>query len=100
MRFDTPVYIVRQAPGTYDPSTGNYDIPEPDEEKHYVNLQGDETVTKTQDLGGVTEETITITFQRPPKRPFTSIRYGNKVYRIESSIYPQSCTTFVLKEVK
>lgn len=100
MRYDTPVYIRRYSPATYNAETGNYDLTEPEEEKVYVNLQGADTELKTQELGGVTEEVITITFQQPPKRPFTSIRYGEKEFRVESSLYPRNATTFILKEVK
>ena len=100
MRYDTPVYIRYTAQPNFNPQTGNYDEPEPIEEKAYVDLQGAETDLKTQELGGVTEEEITITFQRPPKRPFSAIRYGEKLFWIESAIYPRNATTFIMKEVK
>lgn len=98
MRYNTPVYIRRNSPGTYNPNTGNYELSEPEEEKMYADVQEEETVMHTQDLGAVAEKVITVTFQQPPSRPFTSIRYGETVFRMEASLYPRNCTTFVLKE--
>lgn len=100
MRFNKEVYIVRESPGTYDRTTGNYTFQSPKLEKAYVDLQEDQTEINPQDLGGVAEETITVTFQQPPKRPFTAIRYKGKDFKVESSLYPRNCTTFILKEVR
>jgi len=100
MRYDTPVYIQRTSPGAYNASTGNYASDTVTEEKVYVNLQSAETESKSIDHGAVMEETITVTFQNPPKSPFTSIKYNGKIYKMTSSLYPRTCKTFVLKEDK
>ena len=97
MRYDTPVFFQSVKPGKLNPETHNYDDDVINEEKRFANV----TDTGAQQLqliyGALKQGSLTIRLQRPFTEPFSRVRVGNTVYKVDFS---RRGKNFVVSEVQ
>ena len=96
MRYDTPIHFQLNRESEYDATSGNYIELPPDEEKCYANVTDSGVNTLNLVYGSLKQGSLTIRLQRPYKKPFNTIRVGEKQYRVDFSRNRQA---FVVCEV-
>lgn len=100
MRYDVPVYFQNIIPGEYDASTGNYLPDIMTEEKRYASVTnaGDETVQLI--YGSLRQGSLTVRIQIHYNKPFSRIRIGEKLYRMDFQRKLRNSHVFVVSEVQ
>lgn len=100
MRYDTPVYFQRITPGEYDPNTGNYGDDTVEETLRYASVMntGEDQLKLVYD--GPKQGSLTIQLQNHYTEPFSQIRAGEKIYRVDWSRKLRTKHTFVVSEVQ
>lgn len=100
MRYDTPVYFQKVAPGEYDPNTGNYGDDTVEETLRYASVMntGEERLKLVYD--GPKQGSLTIHIQNHYNEPFDRIRVGEKLYRMDFSQQLRVKHAFVVSEVQ
>ena len=100
MRYDTPVYFQKVAPGEYDPNTGNYGDDTVEETLRYASVMntGEERLKLVYD--GPKQGSLTIQLQSHYTEPFDRIRVGEKTYSVDFSRKLRTKHTFVVSEVQ
>lgn len=97
MRYDTPVFFQSVQPGKLNTETHNYDDDVITEEKRYASV----TDTGAQQLqlvyGTIKQGSRTIRLQMPFTKPFSRVRVGNTVYKVDFS---RRGKNFVVSEVQ
>ena len=96
MRYNTPIYFQLNRKPDYDVTSGDYIEVAPDEEKCFANVTDSGVETLNLVYGGLKQGSLTIRLQRPYKRPFNTIRVGDKQYRVDFSRNQQA---FIVSEV-
>ena len=97
MRYDTPIFFQKLIHGEYNANTGNYDDDTPVEDKHYASVTDSGVDTLKLVYGELKQGSLTIRLQRPYKKPFDTIRIGDKTYRVDMS---RQFKSFVVSEVQ
>ena len=97
MRFDTPVYFQTVTPGEYNPDTGNYEKERLAEEKRYADVTDSGVETMKLVYGTIKQGSMTIRLQTPFKKPYDSIRIGDKRYHAD---FNRRCKSIVVSEVQ
>ena len=99
MRFDKAIYFVKETPGEYNNTTGDYKESQFIEELVYADVV--DTSAKTLNLlfGVVAEGYLTIKIQDSYPEAFDYIKYNNKKYKVEKRRTTRRFETFVVCEV-
>ena len=99
MRYDTPVYFRKITSGEYDPNTGNYGDDTVEETLRYASVMntGEDQLRLVYD--GPKQGSLTIQIQNYYTEPFSQIRVGEKIYRVDSSRKLRTKHTFIVSEV-
>lgn len=85
MRYDTPVYFQTVKKGAYNADTGDYAPDIVTEEKIYADVTDTGTEALRLIYGGLKQGCKVLRLHRPYKKPFDSIRIGEKTYRVDLS---------------
>lgn len=101
MRFDTPIWFVREGEETYNPSTGDYDAagdPQKDLELACVN----DTKTDTMILiyGKIRQGSLTVRIQGEHSDPFDYMEINGKKYSVDQTRKLRTKTTYFVSEVQ
>ena len=99
MRYDTPVYFQRIAPGVYDEETGNYGEETVTETMKLASVVGTRTDTMRLIYGEVRQGSLTIHLQMRYDEPFDRVRIGDKVYAVDHTPLLRTKQAFILSEV-
>lgn len=97
MRYDKPIFFQHIESGAYNADTGNYAEDTVNEEKRYADISDTGAQTLNVVYGSIKQGSLTIRLQRPYKKPFDSIRIGEKKYRADFSRWSK---VFVVSEVQ
>lgn len=100
MRYDTPVYFQKIAPGEYDVSTGNYSEGPIEESLRYASVMDTTETTMRIVYGELKQGSLTIQIQNHYTEPFDRIRVGGKVYSVDFSRKLRVKHTFIVSEVQ
>ncbi|MGI6168295.1 MAG: hypothetical protein ACOYI4_01075 [Christensenellales bacterium] len=76
MRYDTPIYFQRIAPGAYDPATGDYADDDVSETKAYASITDTKEETMRLVYGEIKQGSLTVRLQNRYEEPFDYIRIG------------------------
>ena len=85
MRYDTPIYFQTVTKGAYNADTGNYAPDIPVEEKKYASVTDSGKEALRLIYGDLKQGCKVVRLLRPYKKPFDSIRIGEKKYRVDLS---------------
>lgn len=86
MRYNTPVYFQTVTEkGAYNADTGDYAPDTVAEEKIYADVTGTGTEALRLIYGDLKQGCKIVRLHRPYKKPFDSIRIGEKTYRVDLS---------------
>ena len=97
MRYETPIFFRCVKPGEYNANTGNYGDDIITEEKRYASVTDTGAQTLGLVYGTIKQGSLTIRLQRPYKEPFSDIRVGEKIYRVD---FERHLKNFVVSEVQ
>lgn len=100
MRFDTPIYFQTVQQGAYDPKTGNYAPETVTEVKGYASVTDSSAETLNLIYGQIKQGSRIIRLQTPYKEPFSRIRIGNTIYRVDRMRRLRTKQTFIVSEVQ
>lgn len=100
MRFDTPVFFQRITPGEYDTVTGNYGKDTVTEKKCYADVTDAGEKTLRLVYGELRQGSKVVCVQNHYKKPFDSIRIGQKRYKVDGSRNLRTKQVFVVSEVQ
>ena len=100
MRFDTPIYFQKSVKGAYNRETGNYAPPTITETKVYASVTESSAETLNFVYGQIKQGILTIRLQTPYKEPFSRIRIGNTIYRVDRMRRLRTKQTFIVSEVQ
>lgn len=85
MRFDTPIYFLRDGQAAYDPETGNYEEQLLSEDKKFANVTDSKEETMQLIYGSLKQGCLTIRLLRCYEKAFDRIRVGEKEYHVDWS---------------
>lgn len=100
MRYDTPVFFVKETPAEYDAVTGNYVEKAPTETKVYASVTDTGAQTLNLVYGELKQGSLTIRLQYHFSTPFDRIRVGEKYYRKDMERKLRTKQIFVVSEVQ
>lgn len=104
MRFDTDAVFVKETPGEYDASTGNYGDGSTAEEPRLANVTDASGRTMKLIYGTIKEGALVIRIQGEKPSPFDYIRIDSGIhsgkYKVDSPRYLRRLCTFVVSEVQ
>lgn len=100
MRFDAPVYFQFIQRGAYDENTGNYAEPTIEETKQYASITDSGVETLNLIYGGIKQGCKTVRLQTPYKKPYSRMRIGDTLYRVDFARPLRSKAVFVVSEVQ
>lgn len=100
MRYDTPIYFRRIAPGDYDPATGNYGDDTIAEVARYASVMDTSRETMRLIYGEIRQGSLTIHLQNHYDDPFDRIRVGNRLYAVDYARRLRVKQVFVVSEVQ
>lgn len=100
MRFDTEIVFVKEAEGTYNADTGDWEDGEPEKIKDYASVT--ETGTEALDLiyGDVRQNSLTVRIHGRHTEPFDYILIGGKKYHVDRRRPLRRMDVFVVSEVQ
>lgn len=100
MRFDTQVYFQAVTKGEYNAKTGDYATSEVKECEKWADVTFTDVKMLPLIYGGVREGSLTVRLQRPYTEPFSRIRIGEKLYKVDSEIPLRNKSVFIVSEVQ
>lgn len=100
MRFDTPIYFIKEVRGEYDPSTGDYDKPTLTETLRFASANDTQSEALKLLYGSIPEGSLIARLQTKYEEPFDYIRIGEKHYKVVRERRLRTKHTFILVEVK
>lgn len=100
MRFDTPVFFVKNLPAEYDAVSGNYIEKTPEETMVYASVTDTGAQTLNLVYGELKQGSLTIRLQNHYSGPFERIRVGTKYYRRDMERKLRTKHIFVVSEVQ
>ena len=100
MRFDTPVFFQSRKQGDYDPNTGNYKPDEVEETMCWASVTETSDDTLNLIYGEPKQGCYTVRLQNIYRKPFSRIRIGDKLYKVDYSRKTRTKHIFVVSEVQ
>ena len=100
MRFDEPVYFVKDLPGQYNAQTGDYDDGDTQEVFRYANITDAGETTMNLVYGRIKQGALVIRIQGGLPGPFDYIRIGTKRFRADRVRQLRRLSVFVVSEVQ
>mgnify|MGYP006387269911 FL=1 len=97
MRYGTPVHFRRYGEREYNKATGNYEDVQPIEVMRYAAVTDAGAETLNLIYGELKQGCKTIRLQRGYMEPFSEIRIGEKMYRVDFNRWNR---VFVVSEVQ
>ena len=82
MRYDTPVYFRSVSERKYNYDTGDYEGGEIIEDMEYAAVENTRNETVHFVYGELREDAVTIHLQNQYKKPFSSLRIEDKIYKV------------------
>ena len=100
MRFDTPIYFVKNAEMVYDETTGDYVTGEPEETKRFADITDTGANALQLVYGELRQGSKTVRIQEAYTEPFDRIRIGEDLYKVDFTRTLRSKQTFIVSEVQ
>ena len=102
MRFDTPIYFVRNAEMVYDTTTGDYvtGATGANEDMRFADITDTGVNALQLVYGELRQGSKTIRIQDSYTQPFDQIRIGTKLYKVDFTRTLRSKQTFIVSEVQ
>lgn len=100
MRFDIPIYFQSVKKGDYDKLTGNYAENTVTEVKKYASVTDSSTITMQLVYGEPKQGSKTIRLLRHYNEPFSHIRIGEQIYKVDKSRKLRTKQVFIVSEVQ
>ena len=100
MRFDTPVFFQSYKQGEYDPDTGNYAADTVEETQCWASVTETRVDTPNLIYGEIKQGCYTVRLQNIYRKPFSRIRIGEKLYKVDYSRKMRTKHIFVVSEVQ
>lgn len=100
MRFDTPIFFVKDSPAEYDATTGNYIESPPIETQAFASVTDTGAQTLNLVYGELKQGSLTIRLQNHIGISFDRIRVGDKYYRKDMERKLRTKHIFVVSEVQ
>ena len=100
MRFDTPIFFVKDLPAEYDANTGNYIEIAAEETQAFASVTDTGAQTLNLVYGELKQGSLTIRLQNHIGISFDRIRVGDKYYRKDMERKLRTKHIFVVSEVQ
>jgi hypothetical protein len=100
MRFDTPIFFQSRKQGEYDPDTGNYAADTVEETQCWASVTETRVDTLNLIYGEIKQGCYTVRLQNIYRKPFSRIRIGEKLYKVDYSRKMRTKHIFVVSEVQ
>ena len=100
MRYDTPVYFQSVKAGEYDTTTGDYADDTITETMRYADITDAGMDVLNLIYGELKQGCYTVRLQNHYNEPFSRIRIGKKLYRVDFERKLRRKHTFVVSEVQ
>ena len=100
MRYDTPIYFQLSKPGAYNPDTGNYEPDTIKETQQLASVTNSGTETLNLVYGELKQGSLTIRLQNHYNEPFSRIRIGEKIYRVDMARKLKTKHSFIVSEAQ
>lgn len=100
MRFDTPIFFQNRKKGEYDPETGNYKPDTVEETQCWASVTETRVDTLNLIYGEIKQGCYTVRLQNTYRKPFSRIRIGDKLYKVDYSRTLRTKNIFVVSEVQ
>lgn len=100
MRFDTLVFFQSCKKGDYDPDTGNYKPDTVEETPCWASVSETRVDTLNLIYGEIKQGCYTVRLQNTYRKPFSRIRIGEKLYKVDYSRKMRTKQIFVVSEVQ
>jgi hypothetical protein len=100
MRLDTPVYFQTVTAGAYDAESGNYGEPTVEEAKKFASVTDSGVDTLNLVYGEIRQGSKVVRINGNYDRPFSRIRIGRRVYRVDMARPLRNKHVFVVSEVQ
>lgn len=100
MRYDTPVYFQTVKAGPYDPDSGDYGEDTITEEKRDASVTDAGIDTLNLVYGTIRQGVKVVRLQNHYDKPFSSLKIGDKVYRVDRARRLRTKHILVCSEVQ
>lgn len=101
MRFDTPIWFVREGEEKYNPKTGDYDSEEdPQKELELASVNDTKTETMVLLYGKIRQGSLTVRIQGQHSNPFDYMEINGKKYGVDQVRQLRTKTTYFVSEVQ
>lgn len=100
MRFDTPIFFQSRKQGEYDPDTGNYKPDTVEETQCWASVTETRVDTLNLIYGEIKQGCYTVRLQNTNRKPFSRIRIGEKLYKVDYSLTLRTKDIFIVSEVQ
>lgn len=100
MRFDTPIFFQSRKQGEYDPKTGNYKPDTVEETQCWASVTETRVDTLNLIYGEIKQGCYTVRLQNTYRKPFSRIRIGDKLYKVDYNRTLRTKNIFVVSEVQ
>ncbi len=100
MRYDKPVFFQQITPGKYKPETGDYEKETVKEHKRDASVTDTGTESMKFIYGDIRQGIVTIRLQTHFDSPYSSIRIGSRIYKVDFSRKLRNGHVFVASEVQ
>lgn len=99
MRYDTLVYFQKNVSGEYNPDTGNYEDDTIKEAPKRASVMNTGTEMIELVYGSIRQGSLTIQLQNHYTEPFSRVRIGDKIYKVDHARKLRTKHVFVVSEV-
>lgn len=100
MRFDTPIYMQKITSGKYDPDTGDYADDTVEEACVYADISSTGINMQNLVYGQIRQASLTVVLQNHYTEPFSKIRIGKRLYRVDFMRRLRTKHIFIVSEVQ
>lgn len=98
MRYDTPIFFQSRIEGSYNPTTGNYEGEQVNEEEVFASVSPTGIETLRLVYGELRQGALTVQLQNHYKKPFTVIRINGRLYSVDRAINYRTKQIFIVTE--
>lgn len=101
MRFDTPIWFVRNGAEQYNPETGDYEADgDPEKELELASVNDTKAETMVLIYGKIRQGSLTVRIQGQHAGPFDYIEIDGKKYSVDQVRQLRTKTTYFVSEVQ
>lgn len=101
MRFDTPIWFVKESTQLYNSETGDYDLTEdPQKDLELASVNDTKADTMVLIYGKIRQGSLTVRIQGEYSDPFDYLEIDGKKYSVDQTRKLRTKTTYFVSEVQ